>query len=338
MKKFYSIIPFNTKSIDDKEYTLEGVFSTSDEDRHGDVVEQDWELERYFTNPVILNSHQQFDATETIGKMEALTVKNGKLEGKIKFAVNENPKAKIIFDLYAGGFLNAFSAGFIPKAFSNDGKIMKSELLEVSAVAVPANAMALAKSAGIDVAPLFKGESKKADDITDFPEKGGNKKISLKNSQYRQFDYQFAKNIKDNYPDIWRKGGNIRGNEAFGLWEKARSGDDSTSVINWIKEREAWMARHKDNKNIEGVVAIMKWGGVGSRGISYMKKLMNEQKEKSVEIVKTPTRSKIKLVNNIIKDIGEINKVETCSKNSRANTKNKINRVIRNLIKLKNNI
>lgn len=337
--KQYSQIPFEAKTVNKAEYTLEGVFSTSDMDRHGDIVEQNWDLEKYRQNPVVLNNHQSHDATETIGRMENIQVIDGKLQGKIKFAVNENPKAKVIFDLYAGKFLSAFSAGFIPLEFGTRGEIKKSELLEVSAVSVPANAMALAKSAGIDIGLL----ENKSEDKTDFPEKGDNKKVSLSNSKYRQFDYSYAQDIKDNYPSIWKKGGNIRGNEAFILWGKARKGDDSSSVTDWIKEREAWIARHQGNKLIAGVVAAMKWGTVVSRGMKFMKDMINEEKAKVDEKKKALQEkkdepNKLKTINNNIKGLCEKLEVETRQKGDRAKAKKIVNKTIRKLLKIKNNI
>ena len=154
--KLYENLNIKVKSVDEDNATLEAVFSTEDEDRHGDIVRQNWDLKLFKKNPVILNSHNYWSATDVIGKAEKIGVKNGQLEGKIKFAVEENPVAKIIFDLYKNGFLSAFSVGFIPKEFSDKGEILKSELLEISAVSVPANAYALAKSAGINIKPLFK--------------------------------------------------------------------------------------------------------------------------------------------------------------------------------------
>lgn len=115
---------------------------------------------------------------------------------------------------------------------------------------------------------------------TDFPTEGDDQEITLRNSQYPQFDFGFAQNIKENHADVWGKGGNIRGNEAFVLWGKARSGSETDAVLDWIKEREAWAARHEDNKNIEGVVAAMKWGVIVSRGEKYMKDLIREEIEK----------------------------------------------------------
>jgi len=161
-EKAYIQMPVEVKSIDKEMGTLEAIFSTQDVDRHGDVVLQDgWDISMFKKNPVILNSHNYGDAAEVIGKASNVRVEAKKLQGKITFAINENPKAKVIFDLYAGGFLNAFSVGFIPTGFKSnkDGStdyytIETAELLEVSAVSVPANARALAKAKGIDIDTL----------------------------------------------------------------------------------------------------------------------------------------------------------------------------------------
>jgi HK97 family phage prohead protease len=155
------------KKVDVANATLEAIFSTADEDRHGEVVVQNWDLKNFKANPVILNSHNYGDATDVIGKAVSIKVIKDeatgekRLEGDIKFATLENPKAKIIFDLYAGGFLNAFSVGFIPKEFDDTNQILKSELLEISAVSVPANAMALAKAKGIEVDKLYERSNTK---------------------------------------------------------------------------------------------------------------------------------------------------------------------------------
>ena len=124
---------------------------------------------------------------------------------------------------------------------------------------------------------------------TDFPTKGDDKKISLRNSNYPQFDYDFASGVKENNKEVWGTGGNIRGNEAFNFWTKARDGEETQGTLDWIKEREAWAARHfedgaqfKDgdlepNKsNIGGVVAQMKWAVIGTLGEQGMKDAMLE--------------------------------------------------------------
>jgi HK97 family phage prohead protease len=165
-KKATTSMPMTIKGVNKETNTLTMVASTQDVDRHGDTVLQaGWDLKPFEKNPVILNSHRYNDATDVIARAE-----NVRIEGKGKraklimdwiFAVDENPKAKIIFDLYAGKFLHASSVGFIPRKFAEkpDGSrdwfvIEEAELLEVSAVSVPANAMALAKSKGLDVDAL----------------------------------------------------------------------------------------------------------------------------------------------------------------------------------------
>ena len=123
---------------------------------------------------------------------------------------------------------------------------------------------------------------------TDFPNKGDDKKISLRNSEHPQFDRAWAERLKSDHPDVWRAGGNIRGNEAFNLWGKARDGSETDAVLDWIKEREAWIARHfqdgaqfKSGKSptlssIAGVVAQIKWGTIGTLGEGKMKEVVNE--------------------------------------------------------------
>ena len=126
-------------------------------------------------------------------------------------------------------------------------------------------------------------------DLTDFPTKGEDKKISLRNSNYPQFDYGFIAGVKENDPDIYKAGGNIRGNEAFNLWTKARNGEETEGVLSWIKEREAWVARHFEDgsqfksgekkarpSNIAGVIAQMKWGVIGTLGEQRMKDVVLE--------------------------------------------------------------
>jgi hypothetical protein len=96
---------------------------------------------------------------------------------RIQFAVDANPMARIAYNLYKGKFLNAVSVGFIPIKWE-DGKessslaapksdvggssiplrrYLEQELLEVSAVAIPANPNALAlalKSGAVEKSDL----------------------------------------------------------------------------------------------------------------------------------------------------------------------------------------
>ena len=113
--------------------------------------------------------------------------------------------------------------------------------------------------------PKIEGDLENADmseekqEITNFPKRGDNKKISLRNSERPQFDFNFAQNVKNDNPKVWRAGGNIRGNEAFNLWAKARDGVETPAVLDWIKERESWAARHfRDGQQFRGGKELVK--------------------------------------------------------------------------------
>ena len=126
---------------------------------------------------------------------------------------------------------------------------------------------------------------------TDFPNKGDDKAISLSNSEYPRFDRAYAERLKERSPEIWKAGGNIRGNEAFTLWGRANDGERTKGVLDWIKEREAWAARHMGDgsqfpedqanlSNIAGVVAAIKWGVILEIGEKTMKDKIEEVEEK----------------------------------------------------------
>ena len=48
-------------------------------------------------------------------------------------------------------------------------------------------------------------------DPTNFPADGDDEEVSLKNSGYQIFDWEYAEDLKENFPEIWRAGGNIEG-------------------------------------------------------------------------------------------------------------------------------
>lgn len=122
-------------------------------------------------------------------------------------------------------------------------------------------------------------------DPTNFPAAGDDDEVSLANSQWEIFDVEYAKDLRENYPEIWRAGGNVRGNSQ---WRKLlpiveRGGSmkpRNDSEEGAIRLREAWVARHEGDFRLAGVVAQIKWIAVGSRGERYMKELVDEQKAK----------------------------------------------------------
>jgi HK97 family phage prohead protease len=121
-------------------------------DRYREIImASGWRLENYLRNPVIQNAHQYGDIIFTIGQALKTWVSGNALLQTWKFASQENPFAKIARDLYRGGYLRAASVGFVPLKWENGNekagfqrKYTEQELLEVSAVGIPANPNALA--------------------------------------------------------------------------------------------------------------------------------------------------------------------------------------------------
>jgi phage head maturation protease len=157
MKLKYSNIGFTPKEINEENYSLRAVFSTADIDRHGEVVDQkSWLLDDFMKNPVVLFGHDH--GQPPVGKVTGLGYNgDGDLEGEIQFAAKQYPFANVLWNLYKDGFMKAFSVGFSAGAVDvvDEQVILKNNtLFEISTVSVPANAMALAKSKGLNTESL----------------------------------------------------------------------------------------------------------------------------------------------------------------------------------------
>jgi len=126
------------------------VLSTDKVARDGEVWTRDgWDFSNFENNPIFLADHE--DTVENVvGKVENLRFESDGLIGDVVFADEENPKAKVIKRLYESGFLNSVSVRVFPKKgeYREVGKeqvwhLLEKELLEVSAVALPADPNAL---------------------------------------------------------------------------------------------------------------------------------------------------------------------------------------------------
>lgn len=157
-------------------------FTSSDEtpDRQRDIVRASgWVLDNYMRNPVFLWAHDY--SQPPIGKTVNVEVKGKKLITDVEFADADTYKfADTIYRLYKGGFLNAVSVGFTPLEWEGkdgdddvpkwEGNVfIKQELLEHSAVPVPANPNALvhAKAAKVITAKELKELAKLMDKIAE---------------------------------------------------------------------------------------------------------------------------------------------------------------------------
>jgi uncharacterized protein len=136
---------------------IDFIASSETLDRYGEIiVASGWRLENFRRNPVFQNAHQYGDVLFTLGRAlltevrELGSPRRPVLFQRIEFAVEANPMARIAYGLYRGKFLNAVSVGFIPIRWENGSaeagyrrKYLEQELLEVSAVGIPANPEAL---------------------------------------------------------------------------------------------------------------------------------------------------------------------------------------------------
>jgi HK97 family phage prohead protease len=139
------------------------VASTAMRDRYGDEVMVDaWDTKHYEKNPVFLWAHNYGELP--LGKAVNIERTDKALLIDVEFApASAQPKAEQVLQLYDGGFMCAVSVGFRSKASEwidtaneDEAKLAKKdpdvrpgkrftrvELLELSAVPVPANPQAL---------------------------------------------------------------------------------------------------------------------------------------------------------------------------------------------------
>lgn len=121
------------------------VASEESEDRHGEVISIDgWDLKAFKKNPVLLWYHNQSNRTLPIGKADKIGFKdvNGKKKLVFEPIFEEiTDEGRTIKKFYEEGWLNTFSVGFLPYEMEGN-KFLKQELLEISAVPVPALASA----------------------------------------------------------------------------------------------------------------------------------------------------------------------------------------------------
>ena len=126
------------------------VISNEEVDRHGDVVlAQGWRLQAYLRNPVFLWAHDY--ARPAIGRALSVWTEPGQLMARLEFAPTDF--AREVAALYRSGYQQGVSVGFKPLRYEERRqehtgaflgiRFLEQELLEVSAVPVPANRQAL---------------------------------------------------------------------------------------------------------------------------------------------------------------------------------------------------
>ena len=114
------------------------IASTPVLDRHKDVVTQDFNLDAYRKNPVILFDHSH---AHPIGKALDVRIEDGSLVADIQFASTRlGQEVKTLVD---EGVLSALSIGFLSDDVTSNAEgglnLRQNQLLEISVVAVPSN-------------------------------------------------------------------------------------------------------------------------------------------------------------------------------------------------------
>jgi HK97 family phage prohead protease/HK97 family phage major capsid protein len=137
---------------------LEFVLSDETPDRMDDVILSDgWDLKNFKRNPIALFSHR---SDFPIGKWSNLRVENKQLRGQLEVApFGTSERIDEIRKLIDAGILRAVSVGFKPlETKQREGSdygytFVRSELVETSLVAVPANPNALAVAKSLKISP-----------------------------------------------------------------------------------------------------------------------------------------------------------------------------------------
>ena len=243
----------NEKAADGENVKISYVASTDAIDRYGDVVSQNWELESYKRNSVILWNHDQM--APPIGRALSVDVVDGKLMIDVEFDMAD-PHAAMIARKAQAGFINAVSVGFQPiemtprselpkdhKAYGPEGVFyQRSELLELSVVTVPANGQATAAIAAkslsfTDLEGIFEKRSR-LDSI--------NRHIMQVKETQDSWLVEFAKAAAHSEPaedeevDVgWGSGGDASQEMGFDWLEEYAGADDEDSEEEKEKEEKA---------------------------------------------------------------------------------------------------
>lgn len=144
------------------ERTVRFTISKEVVDRDGDIlVAEGVDFSNYMKNPVFCGFHNTRDFP--LGKVTKFWVEGNSVKADVYFPTieelssdlnNVSEKAKLVdftYNCYKTGMLNAVSVGFIAKSYepikeTGGVKVLEWELLEFSAVAVPANQDAIAQA------------------------------------------------------------------------------------------------------------------------------------------------------------------------------------------------
>lgn len=139
------------RALDESSRSVEYVCSTSTIDSHGTILRQNWRLDRYARNPVVLFCHNSREIP--VGTASNVRVENGRLMARVTFATEDvSEDAEECWRAVKAGLLRGISVGFLAHSYKWEMEddqerlvLDDLELLELSVCAVPSNPDTLAQ-------------------------------------------------------------------------------------------------------------------------------------------------------------------------------------------------
>lgn len=147
------LLGLEPSSVNEQARSIDYVCSTEAIDAHGTILRQNWKLDRFKANPVVLFAHKSREIP--IGHAENVRVTPRGLEARVVYTTEDiNPEAERCWRAAKSGLMRGISVGFDFHTYrfemQGDREVIvfdDLELLELSPCSVPSNPETLAKSA-----------------------------------------------------------------------------------------------------------------------------------------------------------------------------------------------
>lgn len=118
---------------------------------------------------------------------------------------------------------------------------------------------------------------------TDFPRKGDDRKVSLRNSNHARFPLDHAASLRGEHPQVWATGchGLAPGDQQHDILARVhRQGGSPTTPAeeHAVRLREAWADANANRTDHPGICAQIQWLVTGCAGEAQMKEAMSHAK------------------------------------------------------------
>jgi|GEM_PF-1926330 len=228
------------KSVDEASRQIHFLCSTGQVDRYGEVVDPDAlkaAIPGFMLNPVFVAGHQYSapgGEPTVIGHWNKLWVSGDGLEGIAQFD-DEDPLSLRYWNLYRKGHMRAVSIGFVSKGWEmrelkqTDGQVRRVrvftevDLLEISAVTIPANPAALMRAASFSPGNAH-GKASEHDAIHEAVKRALNDLLTAGT------DVSFTRSLALEIVDVMRSCQGLGGDEYFDDFPNDESEPDSSAA------------------------------------------------------------------------------------------------------------